>query len=145
MQHEEFLVAKKRTVIVSGLSCCGATSYLHRMSVCTLGGLIPRELVPLCLYSTFSQDLSKNAPFVFFFTDREQLQLTESTREIIKTATTCSITLPTTDEGRDESVRVCVCVDWCVCVWWVLGGADKRPVEHLDAGDSSAHTRYEPN
>lgn len=109
MQLEEFLVAKKRTVIVSGLSCCGATSYLHRMSVCTLEGVIHRELVLLCLYSnTFSQDLSKNAPFVSF-TDREQLRLTECTREIIKKATTCSITLPTTVEGRDESMCVCVC------------------------------------
>ena len=34
---------------------------------------------------------------------------------------------------------VCMCV--CVCG----GGTDKRAVEHLDAGDSSAHTRYKPN
>lgn len=26
-----------------------------------------------------------------------------------------------------------------------VGGTDKKAVEHLDAGDSSAHTRYEPN
>lgn len=44
-------------------------------------------------------------------------------------------------------VRVCVvcvcrcaCERVCVCVC-----ADKRAAEHLDAGDSSAHTRYEPN
>lgn len=38
-------------------------------------------------------------------------------------------------EDESRCVRVCVCG----------GGADKRAVEHLDAGDSSAHTRYEPN
>ena len=37
---------------------------------------------------------------------------------------------------------MCKCVFVCVCV---VGGADKGAVEHLDAGDSSAHTRYEPN
>ena len=47
-------------------------------------------------------------------------------------------------------VCVCVCVCMCVCVRereraCVVGGADKRAVEHLDAGDSSAHMRYEPN
>lgn len=45
----------------------------------------------------------------------------------------------------EAGVRVCVvCVCGCarerVCVC-----ADKRAAEHLDAGDSSAHTRYEPN
>lgn len=39
---------------------------------------------------------------------------------------------------REDESR---CVRMCVCG----GGADKRAVEHLDAGDSSAHTRYEPN
>lgn len=75
-------------------------------------------------------DLSKTHRL---FTDEEQQRFAESTGEIIKTAGTHGVALPTTGW---EGIKECVCVSVC---------ADKRPVEHLDAGDSSAHTCYEPN
>lgn len=55
-------------------------------------------------------------------------------REIIKTTARYTLhhILDYWRRGEGMKAGVCVC-------------ADKRAVEHLDAGDSSAHTRYEPN
>lgn len=108
------------SVCVCGVGCPGVAA--PGVSQCAEWGFSTRRTDAAVLHSLHRifAHLSKTHRL---FTDEEQLRFAESTGEIIKTT------------GR---IKVCV----FVCVCW---GADKRPVEHLDAGDSSAHTRYEPN